>query len=176
VFLKPTPLTIESPDAPAVVLDRLRRVGAEWRESVVNAHTPRFHILRWRFRESETGIEFAPTGREHPPVFRGKVVDTPAGSVIRGEIWVWDPVTRFAWVIAPIVSWLVVAAVTAVVLLASTDTRWRWAGMLAAGAILLADGALERGVRRIANDARQELSFALAETLREAARGSHPGA
>jgi len=167
----PTPLEIESPDAANVVLERLRRVAADWRQSAVNAHGRKVGIRGWSLKESKAGIEFAAA----PFVsicFRGKVLDTPAGSTIRGEIRPWDPATRVYWIMQGVLGWAVLAAVVALVLLAPiSGVLWSWVRLPITGAIALTARALGRAFRRMIRNGWEGASRALIETLQAVARG-----
>jgi len=170
IFPSPTSLDIESNDPPGVVLERLRRTAADWRESAVNAQGRKMHILRWHLSESEGGIAFAPTPYRGT-VFRGKVLQTPAGSVIRGQLC-FDAATRAAPVILPILWWFMVTMAAVIVLLAPIPgLSWSWVRVLIANAIGLGALAVGRGIRWMNNYVSRGVSLALTETLQAAARG-----
>lgn len=169
IFSSPTSLDIESDDPPVVVLERLRRCAADWRESAVNERGRKMHILRWHLSEAEAGIAFGPARGDI--VFRGKVLPTPMGSVIRGELRV-DAAMRAAPVILPIIWGAFVAMAMLIVLLVPiSGVAWSWVRVLVANAIGLGALAVGRGIRRMNNYVRREVSLAILETLQAVARG-----
>jgi hypothetical protein len=171
MFPSLTPLEIESPDAADVILGRLRRVAADWRQSAVNAQGRKVRIRGWSLKESKAGIEFAATPFRSI-CFRGKVLDTPAGSIIRGELRPWDPAARVYWVMQGVIGWAVLAAIVALVLVAPiSGVLWTWVRLPIAGAIALTARALGRAFRRMNKRAWQGASLALIETLQAVAKG-----
>ena len=170
IFSSPTLLDIESDDPPVVVLERLRRRAADWRESAVNERGRKMHILGWHLSEAEAGIAFGPAPGSSI-VFRGKVLPTPMGSVIRGELRV-DAATRAAPVILPIIWGALVAMAMVIVLFDPiSGVASSWIRVLVANAIGLGALAVGRGIRWMNNYVRREVSLAILETLQAVARG-----
>jgi hypothetical protein len=89
MLLRSEHLDITSSDPPAIVLQRLRGVTSEWRESQLTPAARRASILGWKLRESgDTFVVRARIAGRNGflPRFVGTVEASPSGSHIVGQL------------------------------------------------------------------------------------------
>lgn len=174
MLLQPEPVRIPSPDASAIVLERLRRTAAEWRETAFLPHARAAGIAGWILRESDAGVVFVRKGWCGPfmPAFKGRVVDTQSGSVIVGELRAWALGARTMVTVWQALPWL---AVILVLVVPITGVKWSWVRVPIAVAIVLAGLVLGRGLRWAVNNCWPGDVEAITEALHTAASGLHAG-
>lgn len=93
ILLQSESLRIESSDPPALVLERLRGVTSEWRESRLTPAARRAGLIEWKLREHDGTLVIRAriSGRNgFLPRFVGTVEASARGSLIVGQL-------RFNW-------------------------------------------------------------------------------
>ena len=174
MLLSPTPLKIDSPETREVVLGRLRRTAAEWRESALSPLARKMGVLGWSLFESNTGIELIARGfLWNTPAFKGSVVDTPSGSAINGRLSVLAVGVRTELEILLAVPWIVAALVLVVPI---SGVRWNWIRVPIAGGIALGALAVRRGFEWVVDRQWRAMYRVVTDVLQAAAQGSSTGA